>query len=294
MIVGSRQGVHRDVQPLGHEDHRGLGPDPASGHDLHPRDAVTRDDLAERGRPAYQVRDAGRARIERDRGKLRMLQREIDDHNAGIFRERSRERHCGPRRAVPGGCADNRDALATLSGFAQRGRKIVDRDVPCGLSRRAACFRGRDGFDFHRLVGRLGADEALGQPAPLGCGLLPLRHRLLGNSRDRLSRWLDRCSGAVNVAREKLARGDKACRDKQCGERRHQHDRQLLREIRGVGHERPRDDARVGRREPQAVARGRLAVLGEIGFRAGRAAPLPRARARAARYPARWWTLPAA
>ena len=49
-------------------------------------------------------------------------------------------------------------------------------------------------------------------------------------------------------------------------ERRDQHDRHLLREKRDVRHHRPRDDARVGGRRRDAVARGRLAVLGEIGF----------------------------
>jgi hypothetical protein len=45
-----------------------------------------------------------------------------------------------------------------------------------------------------------------------------------------------------------------------------QHDRQLLREERDVRHHGARDDAGVGGGRGDAVARGRLAVLGEIGF----------------------------
>ena len=49
-------------------------------------------------------------------------------------------------------------------------------------------------------------------------------------------------------------------------ERRDQDDRHLLREIRDVRHHGARDDAGVGGSRRDAVARGRLAVFGEIGF----------------------------
>ena len=85
----------------------------------------------------------------------------------------------------------------------------------------------------------------------------------------------------VNPAAQKLAHRGESEREHEHPDRRHRHDRQLLREIRGSTTAPLRDDARVRRHRVRRVARGRLAILARDRIRADRAAPSPRARARA-------------
>ena len=125
---------------------------------------------------------------------------------------------------------------------------------------------------------RRGATGSAARPPSTGAtGAIDGGHR----RHDRRDRR--RAFGAIDVAGEELAGGDEAGREEQGRERRDQDDRQLLREIRRVRDDRARDDARIRRDRADAVARASPRGTWRDRIRAGRAAPWPRARARAAR-----------
>ena len=207
----------------------------------------------------HEVGDARRARVHRDRRKLRPVERQIGQDNASLACQLARKCDCCRGCADAGRGAHHGDALARVTGVAQRLGDIGDGEF----------VRGRCGSGgFHRRLDRclrngLGADEALRQPAPL-------RHRLCRRCDDRFGHRLghrfNRDATAIDIAAEQFARGNEPGGDEQGRKRCDQHDRHLLREERRVRHHGARDGASVARGRTEAVARCRLAILGEIGL----------------------------
>ena len=206
-----------------------------------------------------------------------------------ITRASSRERRASATAVsvvpMPGGRADDGDLAAGLARLAQRARHLGDGQASsAGGAPRLARPRLR-GRSFTGSIGSCddgAASSAASPPAPA-----PLRGRAPAGVSDRRDGAPARppgsatgtgaaSSGAIDVAGEKLAGRDEAGRDEQRRERRDQHDRQLLREVRGVRHQRARDDARVGRHRADAVARASPRDTWRDRIRAGRAAPSPR------------------
>ena len=212
----------------------------------------------------------------RDRREVRPVERKIDQHRRARRAPASRASATAVSVVpMPAAAPITAIALADLARLAQRLRhsamvsssgRLRRRGRGCGAGGRGrhcgcALRLARASSAAASAASRRHRGAARRSTGAAGHDAAPRRNRAA--RRGRLDR---RAFGAIDVAGEQLAGGDEAGRDEQRRERRDQHDRQLLREIRRVRHDRARDDARIGRHRAEAVARGRLAILGEIGF----------------------------
>ena len=206
--------------------------------------------------PAHQLGDARRRRIVRDHVDVRRGEREIDQHHAATCgkacararwrtawcrrRGRRRSRRCCARRLPP----------AAAKPQSRRCWFPPREPVAAAAAHWRRPATGRWCGCAHAWIARPALASATGT-ADLS------RHRRGVDLQRR---------GARALAAQQRAGHHERRGQAERAERRDQHDRHLLREERDVRHHRARDDARVGGRRRDAVARGRLAVFGEIGF----------------------------
>ena len=164
----------------------------------------------------HQVANAGRARVERNRGKFRAVERHLQQYDAGIPCEQTRERNgCSRRTAAKLGAHDG-DALSFIARLAQRLRHMDERKLVFTFRRRrgrlgrSGLFRHRrnrtglhDGWLFVRdfvdrfVASSLCANKARRQPAPAR-----RRLRNLDRNLDRLHRHdhaLRHCRRAIRL-----------------------------------------------------------------------------------------------
>ena len=223
---------------------------------MSPRQPVFGDDLRKRGLAQHQFRQPRRGRIDRHRLKRRRRRRQIDHHDPGIARNQACQRQRGQRDTFVGGGAEHGDLARGVAGAAQvvgeplhfgefghdAGRldseRLADRRSCCGLN-----FDFGFGFEF-----RLGGPG--GRGACADCSGRGGEHRHRARRRHA----------------QQFARDDRAGGQHQGGQRRDQHDRQLLRIGWGVGDAGAGNDAAVGRRRLDVLAGVGLAVFCQIGF----------------------------
>ena len=157
--------------------------------------------------------------------------------------------------------ADHGDAAAGLARLLEGRGDIVDgrTDGAARRARRNDCRRpATGGVRFRAAWARRAAGRWRGSGHWRGA---PAARYATSGTMSVL-----RARRAIAFAAQQRAGHHEGRRQTERAERRDQDDRHLLREIRDVRHHGARDDAGVGGGRRDAVARGRLAIFGEIGF----------------------------
>ena len=258
----------------------------AGRHQMQPRGAILGDDVAERGRTVHQIGDARRVGLVA-RCTLTLGEPSARSTSTTLARLASARASAMAVSVVPTlrALPITRRLRGRPLRLVERLGDLVDRDRPWRRRSRSRWLgggarRGGGGQAFVR--GR----QVVSSTA---CG------RLANAGRHGDGDAVPVCDGVAASAGGRLRRCQQRARDHECGgerkrsERRDQHHRDFLREIRHVRNRRPRNDAGVRRRRRNGVARGGLAVLAEGWTRTARVGPWPRVRARAIARPGRWW-----